>query len=218
WVPGIAEAAKTWPPMLEIPKKPGGISLQKPVPIPDAGPTTPTPPSPLQSQSQLDVPAPARVPSCVLLGKRLVNFALFDTNGQPWEFRTHKKGKLILLDFWATSCIPCRESMPHLRQLQQQYGPQGLEVIGIACENSGAPADQAQRVASMCQNMQIGYRQLLSSTTPCLVRAQFGVNYVPTLILVDDQGWILWRHESKPQRATLDELERLIQRRLGLRN
>src|SRR5439155_23866238 len=50
---------------------------------------------------------PARVPSCSLVGGQLRNFALYDLHGQPWEYKKSRRGRLLLLDFWATDCPPC---------------------------------------------------------------------------------------------------------------
>lgn len=219
WVPGVADKGNfmgpTSAPTLDIPNptaKQQTTPLQIPpsTPIPGQKPKMPT----LPSDSRLE--APARVPSCVLVGKQLVNLALNDINGEPWEFKTSRRGKLILLDFWSTTCLPCRETTPALRQLQSQFGSQGLEVIGIACEDGGSAPEQAYRVNALCQKLQINYRQLLSSGGQCPVRTQFGIHFVPTLVLIDanDQGRIVWHHEGKPDRSTLAELERLIQRKL----
>jgi hypothetical protein len=80
------------------------------------------------------VPGAVPVPSCVLTGKQLINFALSDLKGQPWVYQAQRSGRLMLIDFWGTACIPCLNVLPHLSIFQQQYGPAGLQVVGIACE------------------------------------------------------------------------------------
>ena len=59
-------------------------------------------------------------PAC----KRLDNFALEDLNGNVWEFRKNRKGKLLLLDFWGTHCKYCVQGMPHLTNLQREVETQ----------------------------------------------------------------------------------------------
>lgn len=53
----------------------------------------------------------------------------------------HLPGKVILVDFWATWCPPCREKFPHSVELSRKFGPQGLEVITLACDDEKATAD-----------------------------------------------------------------------------
>src|SRR5262249_42083987 len=119
WVPGIADSGKAWPPTMDI-RKPG-VQIQRPQPL-DGPPPPPIRGEPAPPTSRNDasaVPAtPLRVPSCVLVGRQLHNLALHDLAGNSWQFKTSRKGKLVLFDFWMTTCIPCRESMPHLRELQ----------------------------------------------------------------------------------------------------
>ena len=205
FIPGVTLDNRPGLPVLDIPNPKG-----PPAPSPSI-PGTPQNPAVPGNIST----GPTRVPSIVLVGNKLVNFALNDINGEPWEFKANKRGRLMLVDFWSTNCIPCRQTMPVLRSLQNQYGPRGLEVVGIACEGGDSPQEQAYRVNSVAQRLQLNYRNLLSTGPQCVVRQQFGIRAVPTMVVIDDQGWILWRHEGAPDRATTEELERLIQRRLS---
>lgn len=229
WVPGITEKETTWPPRLEIPRRPE----PRPVPatptlppvtppaIPDPAPVVPAPTQP-GSLGGVDrgntVATGARIPSCVLVGRQLVNFALNDLNGEPWEFRHSRRGKLILLDFWGTACMPCRQSLPFLKELHDRYASKGLEIVGLAYESGGSQAEQAYRVDAVCRRLHLAYRQLLGAGPQCPVRTQFGVRFIPTMVLLDENGWILWRHEGLPEPGVRAELERLIQRRLPERD
>ncbi len=159
---------------------------------------------------------PARVPSCVLTGQTVYNFALLDLSGQPWEYRRNHRGRLVLLDFWGTWCVHCLHSVPHLNILQHTYGPAGLEVIGIAYEE-GTPMEQVQKVNRVRQRLQMNYRVLLGSDrAQCPVRTQFGVINWPTLVLLDESGRIVWRSEGldSPQ---IKELDSIIRQRLNVR-
>jgi thiol-disulfide isomerase/thioredoxin len=156
-----------------------------------------------------------RVPSCVLVGNQLMNFALYDLDDRVWQFR-QRQGKLVLLDFWATYCKPCLEEIPHLKILQQNYRTAGLQVIGIAYEDGGTPQEQRRRVDDFCQVKEINYKVLMGSAN-CPVFAQFGIRVYPTLVLLDENGWIVWKHEGGLNRDELDELEGAIKRRLGVR-
>lgn len=63
------------------------------------------------------------------------------------------KGKVLALDFYATWCAPCRESIPRLKLLQQRYGAEGLEVVGL---NVGGPDDRI-KVADFAKELGISY-------------------------------------------------------------
>ncbi len=219
WQPApnlASDKGAVWPPPLEIPNP-----VVKPAPPPLLIPKTPPPAAaipPIGFEPGFAPDSPlegrARVPSCVLLADQLVNFALNDVNGNPWELKRDRKGKLLLIDFWSTTCIPCKQTIPSLIQLQYRHGSQGLEVLGIAIESGGTPQEQGYRVNSTATKMSINYRQLLSSSAMCPVCEQFNISKVPTTVLVDRNGRIIWRHVGVPDRYKLDELDRLIQSRL----
>jgi thiol-disulfide isomerase/thioredoxin len=206
WVPGIAANETAGLPHVSIPN-----------PL-DQPPVQVKPPVPLPAPPVIGmVPTSTRVPSCVLVGRHLINFALYDLNHQPWEFKTQRHGKLALLDFWGSWCVPCKRTIPHLVNLQSQYGTAGLEVIGVAYERDGSFEEKAKRVGNACQANRINYRVLLGGEGDCPVRASFRINAIPTLILVNENGWILRRYEGEPDRAALEDLEFAIKQQLGVR-
>jgi peroxiredoxin len=63
------------------------------------------------------------------------NFTLNDLNGKPWTLRD-LRGKVVLLNFWATWCPPCRKEMPDLESLYQRFAPQGFVILGISDEEA----------------------------------------------------------------------------------
>lgn len=233
WQPGVVNNnPPAWPPLMDTTPRKNvaipSIRIETPRPIAAAAPAVVAPvpaargdgswgPGPL-SPAVPTRPAvvPARVPSCVLVGKKLVNLALNDVNHKPWEFKSDRKGKLVLFDFWGTMCVPCKQAIPHLRILQSQYGGAGLEVVGIAYEAGGSFEEQAGRVNAVAQRLQINYRLLLGGGSQCPVQASFNIRAIPTMVLVDENGWIVWRNEGLPNRSQLEELELIIKRRLGL--
>jgi thiol-disulfide isomerase/thioredoxin len=155
------------------------------------------------------------VPSCAREGRKVHNLALSDLDGETWELRRHRSGRLVLLDFWSTTCAPCRNSIPHLVTLQQKYGSYGLSVVGIAYESSSLTLpQQAERVRGVRGRFNANYLMLLGGGPTCPVRTQLEVSVFPTLVLLDETGTIVWRSEGlDPQK--LYDLEMAIRR--GLR-
>lgn len=138
--------------------------------------------------------AAAPVPSCGLSGNRLINFVLRDQEGKLWEYKRDRRGRLTLLEFWYHNCGPCLQAIPHLVELQKDYGPHGLDVVSIACE-TGTAEEQRRNVQAIRGRFGINYTTLLSggqaNHRPIL--DVFQVDYFPLLVLIDADGTILWR-------------------------
>jgi thiol-disulfide isomerase/thioredoxin len=153
----------------------------------------------------------------MLTAGQIDNFALQQVNGQAWELKRDRKGRLILLDFWHTRCPPCLAAIGHLNELEQAYRARGLEVIGVACETG--PFDQrVQRITSIRSRYDIRYRLLLAGDQgikPCPLCTQMGVAAYPTLKLINERGEVLWESQGLAERNLYD-LKREIERRLPL--
>jgi thiol-disulfide isomerase/thioredoxin len=191
--PGGFERAPTAP-RVEIPGPPARPAIPPPPPIYSPPPVMPS--SPPEEQASRAGPSQRTAPPfCVLVGSRLDNFALPDLNGRAWEFRRDPPRKLVLLDFWKSNCPPCLAAISHLRSLQEKYGRDGLEVVGVACEDPGRPADQLQHVRNAKVIYKVNYTILIGSDSAgqSPVRSQFLVDSFPRLVLIDESGQILLR-------------------------
>jgi thiol-disulfide isomerase/thioredoxin len=89
------------------------------------------------------------------------------------------RGKVVLLDFWATWCAPCRMAVPRLGDLQARYGAQGLSVLGVSTED-------AQEVAQFAQRMAIRYP--IGVDKHAETTRSYGVASLPTLVIIDKRG------------------------------
>jgi thiol-disulfide isomerase/thioredoxin len=202
-------------PQLQVPPPPPAWTPVTPQ-LPPAVPAPPPAPSGV-APTAVHIPQIApRVPSCSLQGAKLYTFTLRDTRGNVYDYEHHHTGKLVLLDFFFTACMPCQRAIPELKQMHNDLGPHGLEIIGIACEQGGSPSDQLLAVRNFAARMGIPYRVLMSDRgSACPVRSQFAVEGYPTLFLIDDTGRIIWACKG-PSSDQLGELRSLIRRNLNL--
>jgi len=82
--------------------------------------------------------APAQSPVCDAKPKAAnLNFVLKDSAGRDFNLAS-QKGKVILLDFWATWCPPCKVEIPWFVEFQEKYGPKGFVVIGVSVDDPAA--------------------------------------------------------------------------------
>src|SRR5690348_8172936 len=114
-------------------------------------------------------------------------FQLNTLEGKPLRLGEYK-GKVILLNFWATWCGPCRAEIPDLIALQQKYKGQ-LQIIGLIVDD-----DDADLIKRVVAKTQINYPVAISSSE---VRKQYGgIAALPTSFVLDAQGRVVQKHEG----------------------
>lgn len=118
--------------------------------------------------------------------KSAPEFALKDANGQTARLADYK-GKVVLLDFWATWCGPCKIEIPWFMEFEQQFKDRGFAVVGVSMDEDGWTAVKPYLV-----RMKVNYRILLGNDQVGTLYG--GVDSLPTTFLIDRQGKIASVH------------------------
>jgi len=113
------------------------------------------------------------------------DFSLPDLTGHRVELSTYR-GKVVLLDFWATWCDPCRDEIPHFIELQDKYGGEGLQIIRVSMD------DGPEAVRDFCQRFKINYPVLMGNAKTGELYG--GVLGLPIAFLISRDGRITSRH------------------------
>lgn len=157
-------------------------------------------------------------------GEKLIPFSLKNVDGKDYTV-TLEEGRLtlivsetaggaaktvkshpagVLIDFWATWCVPCRKAMPHMQKLHETYGPAagkaegGLIVLGIAIDDAGGKV-----VVPFYQKLKITYPMLADApaaapaglvATAKDMKRRYGVQEIPVVYLIDSAGTITHAH------------------------
>lgn len=123
-----------------------------------------------------------------------------------------EKGKVYVVEFWATWCPPCRESIPHLSELQKQYKDQ-VTIIGVACKDYSRPKDEQneERIKSFAaeQKDNMAYRVAFDDGTGNMNKNWMdaaGKDGIPTAFVVDTEGKIAYIGSPKGVDETLAKL------------
>lgn len=123
------------------------------------------------------------------------DFTLPQLNGQPLSLSSYR-GKVVLLDFWATWCVPCRAETPRFVELQQKYGDRGLQIIGISMDDSPDP------VAPFVKQFQVNYPIVMGTAK---TGEQYGgILGMPIAFLIDREGHIVSKHIGATDAAVFE--------------
>jgi cytochrome c biogenesis protein CcmG/thiol:disulfide interchange protein DsbE len=136
-------------------------------------------------------------PSSEIKGKLAPEFSLESLQGQTVHLADFR-GKAVLLNFWATWCQPCKIEMPWLEQMQQQYGPQGLQIVGIAMDDASK-----EDIAKFAKEMGVNYPILLGKES--VGDAYGGVQFLPSTFFIDRNGKFVDRVFGLKSRSEIED-------------
>ncbi|MEW6652246.1 MAG: TlpA disulfide reductase family protein [Bacteroidota bacterium] len=153
-------------------------------------PNGPYPPSYVPQGEQKSIQAP--------------DFELPTSDGKKLKFSS-LKGKVVLVDFWATWCPPCRKGVPDLVELKKKYGSKGFEIVGISLDGP----QTKKEVVPFIKEYGINYPVVYGNEAVTI--SYGGVQSIPTAFIIDKQGKIVARYVGlKPKEVYEEHIKKLL--------
>ena len=139
------------------------------------------------------------------IGMVAPEFTKVDINGKNIDLTSFRDKNYILLDFWASWCVPCREGIPHLKQVYRQYHSKGLDIVGLSWDSDEKAWKDAINKDSTGMWHHIFANMYLPNDNS--LRNKYSIEGIPTLVLIDKSGVILdrWTGEDAETEADIDK-------------
>ena len=122
---------------------------------------------------------PASLYAAPRSGQAAPNFKVSTISGQQVSLENYR-GRVLVLDFFATWCQPCRASIPHLVEMNRRYGQQGLYVLGMSADEDGE-----RSVKAFAEQNHVTYPLALAGESTLI---DYGVRSVPVMFVIDKSG------------------------------
>jgi len=156
----------------------------------------------LEKQEALEVEA-KKIQASLIEGAQFPDFNEKDVTGQPLSIANYK-GKVVLIDFWATWCGPCVAELPNVIQTYQKHHAQGFEVIGVSLD------EDQQKLLTFSKKMDMTWQEFFDGQVwNNKLAVKYGIMSIPTSFLLDGNGKII----TKDLRG--EELEQAVVKALA---
>lgn len=129
----------------------------------------------------------AQLASAENVGTEAPDFTLKSNSGENLRL-AEQRGDVVLLNFWASWCGPCRQEMPHLNELKDRYEPLGLKVYGVNVDESSSEAQRA------IKSLKIAFPVLFDNSNT--VAKLFDIDAMPTTVIIDKHGNMRYLHRG----------------------
>ncbi len=129
------------------------------------------------------------------MGKMAPEFSRVDIGHKRLDLRAYR-GKVVLLNFWATWCAPCQVEMPTFIAWQKGYGPRGMQIIGISMDDDPAP------VRSLYGKLKLNYPIAMGDER--LGELYGGVLGLPVTFLIDRHGEVREKYQGETDMKTIE--------------
>ena len=137
-------------------------------------------------------------------GDKAPAIKLTTTSGQPITLNNYK-GYVLVMDFFATWCIPCKESIPHLNSLNRKYGKQGLQILGVSVDEGND-----SEVKSFIAERKISYPVAIGGED---MQTEYGLRSVPTVYVINKKGMVAEKfqgYSDQTGKAMEETIKRLL--------
>ena len=131
----------------------------------------------------------AQEPPPMKAGTLAPAFTTKTVDGKPLTLKS-LRGKVVLMDVWATWCGPCRQVTPILEALHRKYGSKGLVVIGLSVDDSGS----SNQVKPFQKANKLTYTLAVSPEANAKIAQAYHVEALPSMFLIDQKGITRWSH------------------------
>jgi thiol-disulfide isomerase/thioredoxin len=164
--------------------RPAAVETVAPIASHDAAPAT------LESQQGASCSVDAKPAN--------LDFTMKDLDGKDVTLASFK-GKVVLVNFWATWCGPCKAEIPMFVELQKQYGAQGFTVLGYSVD------DDAPKARAFATEYKMNYPILLGLGREDVQEAYGPMYAIPVSVMIDRQGRVCQRHMGMPSKSALEK-------------